>query len=254
MIRTGIMRVRIHRLGRCSGKSRPGFTSRMRKRKKRSFAGWRDRTSITVRRQRSFFCFHGQWIIRHEVTVRSNGRRGLWIYFAVFFFYREVRPWQISGRRYLPPFVRSATSCEKLNHCLPPQNSSAALRKTRCLSCRFSDFYSIAARRSLCTTLVTDHCGQHQGCWFMEKECQKTNVFIFFILFPWTDAPHLPAVEKHTFWWCISTAAWRLLVQTCCQKSEKTTADNSDSARAADLQRKTMMIFREVVQGRTYGR
>ena len=38
-------------------------------------------------------------------------------------------------------------------------------------------------------------------------------------------------------WWCISTTAWRILVQTCCQKSEKTTADISDNARAADLQK-----------------
>ena len=54
-------------------------------------------------------------------------------------------------------------------------------------------------------------------------------------------------------WWCISTTAWRLLVQTCCQKSEKTTADSSDNARAADLQRKETMIFREVIYGRTIG-
>ncbi len=59
---------------------------------------------------------------------------------------------------------------------------------------------------------------------------------------------------RFLLWWCISTAAWRLLVQTCCQKSEKTTADTSDNARAADLHRKAAMIFREVVQGRALGR
>ena len=37
-------------------------------------------------------------------------------------------------------------------------------------------------------------------------------------------------------------------------KVRKTTADNSDNARAADLQRRAAMIFREVEQGRAIGR
>jgi len=63
----------------------------------------------------------------------------------------------------------------------------------------------------------------------MKEGCQKTNIFIFFILLSWTDASHLPA--EYGFF------SGGALVQTCCQKSEKTTADISDNARAADLQK-----------------
>ena len=122
---------------------------------------------------------------------------------------------------YLPSAVHGTTSCEKLNHCLPPQNSSAALRKTRCLSCRFSDFYSIAARRSLCTTFVTNYCGQHQRCLVHGRRISKYKYICF--CYPSSMDRCCASARSLRFllWWCISTAAWRLLVQTCCQKSEK---------------------------------
>ena len=44
-----------------------------------------------------------------------------------------------------------------------------------------------------------------------------------------------PQYDQAQLWWCISTAAWRLLVQTCCKKAGKTATDSSDNARAAYL-------------------
>ena len=133
------------------------------------------------------------------------------------------------------------------------QNSSAALRKTRCLPCRFSDFYSIAARRSLCTTFVTNYCGQHQRCLVHGRRISKYKYICFCYPSSMDRCSASARSLRFLLWWCISTAAWRLLVQTCCQKSEKTTADNSDNARAADLQKQAAMIFRGVIQGRTFG-
>jgi len=46
----------------------------------------------------------------------------------------------------------------------------------------FSDFYSIAARRSLCTTLVTVYCGHHQRCHSWKKDAKK-QIYLFFSSF-----------------------------------------------------------------------
>ena len=71
---------------------------------------------------------------------------------------------QISGQRYHPIVCQRYHSLRKIKSLPSFAKSLCRPSQTHCLPCRFSDFCSIAARRSLCTTLVTDTCRQHQRC------------------------------------------------------------------------------------------
>ena len=100
------------------------------------------------------------------------------------------------------------------NSCRPSLNSLSALSF-------FPDFYSIAARRSLCTTFVTNYCGQHQRCLVHGRRISKYKYICFCYPSSMDRCSASARSLRFLLWWCISTAAWRLLVQTCCQKSEK---------------------------------
>lgn len=64
-----------------------------------------------------------------------------------------------SGQSYDPSPVRRTTFHEKSNPFFLCKIFTPPFAKLT-VCCRFFDFYSIASRRSLCNTRVTDTCGQ----------------------------------------------------------------------------------------------